>query len=82
MAVLTAEIDEETKRKAEAVLQPAGFTTAEVMRWTIVQIAQNNALPPGLLEAAREERDFKIAAERRGGPEGASLDEMRKKYGL
>jgi hypothetical protein len=30
----------------------------------------------------REERDFKLVAALRNEPEGATLDEMRKKYGL
>jgi len=37
-----------------------------------------------LIEEATDERDFKIAWDRRrrGEPEGATLDEMREKYGL
>jgi ribonuclease HI len=37
-----------------------------------------------LLELAKDELDFKIAWKRRnrGEPEGATLDEMREKYGL
>jgi hypothetical protein len=33
-------------------------------------------------EREREERDFKLVAALRNEPEGATLDEMRKKYGL
>jgi hypothetical protein len=35
-----------------------------------------------LEEREREERDFKLVAELRNEPEGATLDEMRKRYGL
>ena len=35
-----------------------------------------------LEEREREERDFKLVGELRNEPEGATLDEMRKKYGL
>jgi hypothetical protein len=35
-----------------------------------------------LEEREREERDFKLVAALRNEPEGVTLDEMRKKYGL
>lgn len=55
----------------------------------ILEFANAPGAPPalkefaeGLREAIEEELDFKIAAERRNEPEGATLEEMRRKYGL
>jgi addiction module RelB/DinJ family antitoxin len=45
MATVSAELDEETKRKAEAVLGPRGFSTASVIQMMFTQIAEGGALP-------------------------------------
>jgi len=44
-AVVTADIDEQTVKDAEAVLRPMGFTTSDVVRLLIVRIAKDKALP-------------------------------------
>lgn len=45
MAVVSAELDEETKRKAEAVLQPMGVSSASAIRMMFARIAEDGALP-------------------------------------
>jgi addiction module RelB/DinJ family antitoxin len=45
MAVVSAELDEETKRKVEAVLKPRGFSTASVIQMMFTRIAEDGALP-------------------------------------
>lgn len=51
----------------------------------ILEFARVPGAPQELKEFAQaleEQLDFRLAAERRNEPEGASLEEMRKKYGL
>jgi addiction module RelB/DinJ family antitoxin len=45
MAVVSAELDEETKRKVEAVLKPRGFSTASVIQMIFTRIAEDGSLP-------------------------------------
>ena len=45
IATVKARIDEQTVKDAEAVLQPLGFTTSDVVRLLIVKIARDKALP-------------------------------------
>ena len=45
MAVVSAELDEETKRKAEAVLQPMGVSSASAIRMMFARIAEDGVLP-------------------------------------
>jgi DNA-damage-inducible protein J len=44
-ALVKAHIDEQTVKDAEAVLQPMGFTTSDVVRLLIMRIAKDKALP-------------------------------------
>jgi DNA-damage-inducible protein J len=44
-AIITADIDEQTVKDAEAVLQPMGFSTSDVVRLLITRIARDKALP-------------------------------------
>ncbi len=44
-AIVKAHIDEQTVEEAEAVLQPMGFSTSDVVRLLIVRIARDKALP-------------------------------------
>jgi DNA-damage-inducible protein J len=43
--VVKARIDEQTVKDAEAVLQPMGFTTTDVIELLIAKIARDKALP-------------------------------------
>ncbi len=45
MTTVKAQIDEQTVKDAEAVLQPMGLSTSAVIRLLIVKIAKDKALP-------------------------------------
>jgi DNA-damage-inducible protein J len=64
MAEVRAKIDDETKRKAVAVLKPMGVSTAAVVRLVFATIAETGALP--FAPPLRPETIEAIKAARRG----------------
>jgi DNA-damage-inducible protein J len=63
MTTVKAQIDEQTVKDAEAVLEPMGLTTSAVIRLLIVRIAKDKALPFAPNETTIEA----MKAARRGG---------------
>jgi len=63
MTTVKAQIDEQTVKDAEAVLQPMGLSTSAVIRLLIVKIAKDKALPFEPNETTIEA----MKAARRGG---------------
>jgi addiction module RelB/DinJ family antitoxin len=56
MATVSAELDEETKRKAEAVLAPTGFSSASVIQLLFARIAKDGVMPFELSEPFDSDR--------------------------
>jgi DNA-damage-inducible protein J len=72
-ATVSAQIDEEVKRKAEEVLRQKGCTAADLIQWTMTCVAEGKTVPfeipnaetVAATEAARRGETVKV-----GGAEG------------
>jgi addiction module RelB/DinJ family antitoxin len=62
-ATVTVQIDEEVKRKADAVLRRMGYTAADLIEWTMTYVAEGETIP---FEIPHAETIDAMEAARRG----------------
>jgi DNA-damage-inducible protein J len=76
MTTVKAQVDEQTVKDAEAVLQPMGLSTSAVIRLLIVKIAKDKALPFEPLEPNETTIEAMKAARRGGLPKFKTVKDL------